>query len=228
MPVKTSEPDGLRVILCFAFDHRAPHSEVEAFKRCIINCAKVTQTVELSGAFDLMIEAKVADLVEYNERLKMAGEEIARLVKRFEANFICKRYIRTNERLARCLWVPTTDGFRRIDCHTIDKITAEADYMRLHCGEHSWLYHITMSALLEQLDPEQFYQLHRSAVVRVDFVERLVHQENRWIARLQDGTVQKIARGHVQDVLKKLRHWSSNEARSAMREDGSRMPALKY
>lgn len=227
MAVKTSEPDGLRVILCFAFDHRAPHSEVEAFKRCIINCANVTQTVELSGGFDLMVEAKLADLLEYNERLNMAGETIARLVKRYEANFICKRYVRSEEGHASCLWVPTTDGMQRIDCHAIDKITAESDYMRLHSGPHSWLYHITMSALLEQLDPDQFYQLHRSVVVRADFVERLVHQENRWVARLRDGTFQRIARRHVPHVLKKLRHWASKDTRSATSEDQPAMPVWK-
>lgn len=227
MTVITSAPEGLRVILCFAFDHRAPHSEVEAFKRLIINCEHVIDTVELSGAFDLMVEAKVADLVEYNERLKMAGETIARLVKRYEANFICKRHVRTPEGHANYLWVSTTDGMRRIDCHSIDKITAESDYMRLHCGDQSWLHHITMSALLERLDPEEFYQLHRSCVVRADFVERLIHQDDRWVARLQDGTTQNIARSHVQHVLQKLRHWSSHGTRSEIHKDPLRLPALK-
>ena len=42
--------------------------------------------------------------------------------------------------------------------------------MRLHVGRRSWLIHHSMAALEEGLDPELFVRLHRSAIVRKDFI----------------------------------------------------------
>ena len=49
-------------------------------------------------------------------------------------------------------------------------MSAERDYMRLHVGRRSWLIHHSMAALEEGLDPELFVRLHRSAIVRKDFI----------------------------------------------------------
>jgi DNA-binding LytR/AlgR family response regulator len=59
--------------------------------------------------------------------------------------------------------------------------------------------------LLERLDPEMFVQVHRSVVVRCDFIERLIHRGQRWSARLSDGTHQHIAKSHVGRVIEALR-----------------------
>src|SRR3954447_6824083 len=69
------------------------------------------------------------------------------------------------------------------------------DYMRLHVGRRSWLIHHSMTALEEGLDPELFVRLHRSAIVRRDFIAGFArNQSGRWIARLSDGTEQPVGR----------------------------------
>lgn len=204
MNVRTSEPDGLRVLLFFGFDHRAPHDEVTEFKERLISCNHVLHSVEVSGPYDFIVEAEIPDVHTYNERLKSIADEIARLVERYEACFICKRFIRESGP-NHCLWIPGRDALKRIDCHEITKIVAEGDYMRIYCGVQSWLYHTTMTALLNQLDPDEFLHVHRSVILNIDFIDRVVHRGTRWVARLNDGTSQVIARSHVPTVMKQLR-----------------------
>jgi len=173
--VRTVVDDDLRVIMCLAFDHRAPCGEIAAFKRCIIDCPQVLHSVELSGTFDFMLEVSLPNIAAYHAELGMRAEPLAKLVTRYEASFVCKRFVRHNQEEC-AIWVPCHEGVQRLDCALIDKVLAEGDYMQVYSGNQRWLVHSTLKALCAKLDPEEFVRIHRSAVVRRDFVERLLHQ----------------------------------------------------
>ena len=73
--------------------------------------------------------------------------------------------------------------------------------MQLHVGRRSWLIHHSMSALEEGLDPAVFVRLHRSAIVRRDFIKGFQRNPSgRWIARLADGTEQPVGRLYANNV----------------------------
>ena len=92
-------------------------------------------------------------------------------------------------------WASDLSGLVRIAARDIDRVSAERDYMRLHVGRRSWLIHHSMTALEEGLDPSLFVRLHRSAIVRKDFIAGFTrNQSGRWIARLADGTEQPVGR----------------------------------
>lgn len=92
-------------------------------------------------------------------------------------------------------WASDLTGLVRIRAVDIDRISAERDYMRLHVGPRSWLIHHSMAALEEGLDPSAFVRLHRSAIVRRDFISGFQRNASgRWIARLADGTEQPVGR----------------------------------
>ena len=92
-------------------------------------------------------------------------------------------------------WASDRSGLVRIASRDVDKISAERDYMRLHVGARSWLIHHSMAALEERLDPAQFVRLHRSAIVRKDFIAGFSRNPSgRWIARLADGAEQPVGR----------------------------------
>ena len=82
--------------------------------------------------------------------------------------------------------------------------------MKVHIGDWTCLVHETIKKLCEELDSDQFIQLHRSVVVRSDFIERLLHQDRRWIAKLRDGTQQRVAKSHVPDLLRLMGSDSTN------------------
>ena len=92
-------------------------------------------------------------------------------------------------------WASDLSGLVRIASRDIDRVSAERDYMRLHVGRRSWLIHHSMTALEEGLDPALFVRLHRSAIVRKDFIAGFSRNPSgRWIARLADGTEQPVGR----------------------------------
>ena len=92
-------------------------------------------------------------------------------------------------------WASDLSGLVRIAARDIERVSAERDYMRLHVGRRSWLIHHSMTALEEGLDPALFVRLHRSAIVRKDFIAGFSRNPSgRWIARLGDGTEQPVGR----------------------------------
>lgn len=95
-------------------------------------------------------------------------------------------------------WVPWRSEVVRVAAQDIDRIEAERDYMRLHIGARSFLLHQTITALERRLDPARFIRLHRSAMVRRDFIAKLVHDGlGSWSATLADGTSLRIGRTYL-------------------------------
>ena len=154
--------------------------------------------------------------------LERFADSMAALVERHEANFICRRFMRVPDR-DQAIWVPCNDGRRRIDCASIDLVHAEGDYVRIHCGDRSWLLHDTMHHMREKLDPSHFLTLHRSTIANVDFIDRLIHRHHYWLALLANGTQQRIAKSQVAGVLAQLRTDSSIVAGGPT--NGGRHPA---
>ena len=201
--LQIAEPERLRVIMCLAFDSRAPCDEVQHFKRCITVCPFVIQSIQLTGTFDFMVEAGFRDISEYQDRLSTLADPLSRLVSRYEANFVCKRFIRENDS-ERAIWVPCHQGLQRVDCAQIDMVHAEGDYMRVHSGAQSWLVHSTLRDLFAKLTPGEFVRVHRSVVLRCAYIERMLHEGRRWVARLRNGERENVAKSYVAEVMQTL------------------------
>ena len=204
----------LRVIMCLTFDRRAAPQEVEAAKAAIVACPSVLHSVELSGTYDFMFEAEVPDMAAYNAQLATCAEPMARLVARYDSNFVCKRFVR-RLRPDRAIWVPHNGRMKRIDCTALDKVSAEGDYMRVHSASQSWMLHSTMGALRKRLGCDDFIQLHRSMIVRRGFIDELFHSGRHWTAFLNDGTKERVAKGSVPEMLQMLRMGSTTPGRAS-------------
>ncbi|MBV8687377.1 MAG: response regulator transcription factor [Alphaproteobacteria bacterium] len=123
------------------------------------------------------------------ERLATRGEEAPAQARRDSA-------------LIEEFWVSEPrGGLVRLPAAEVERVTAERDYMRLHAGRRSWLINDTISRLEQALDPARFVRIHRSAIVRRDFVAGLRRDEDgRWWARLADGAEQKVGRLYVKNA----------------------------
>jgi two-component system response regulator AlgR len=98
-------------------------------------------------------------------------------------------------------WVSESSGLVRLSAASVDRISAERDYMRLHAGSRSWLINHTIGKLEEELDPARFVRIHRSAIVRRDFVIGLRRDESgRWYARFPNGEEQKVGRLYLHNA----------------------------
>jgi DNA-binding LytR/AlgR family response regulator len=191
----------LTVIVCLAFDHRASIEGLREFKSCIFQCSFVETAMEVSGTYDLIVQARLPSLEHYTEEMERVSHQLQEFTTRVEANFVGRKVDRRHSN-GRALWLPVPNGRRQVSANLVDKIVAQGDYMEVHVGDWSCMLHDTIKRLCEDLDSEQFIQLHRSVVVRCDFIERLIHQDRKWVAKLRDGTQQRVAKSHVADVLR--------------------------
>ncbi len=207
----------LNVVVCVAFDHRSDAEGLARFKKCICHCDFVEVAMEVSGTFDMIVQGKIDSLAHYTEEMDRIRPQLAEFVTRFEANFVGKKIERHSE-AENFMWVPCVGGRKRIDIGMIDKVFAEGDYMRLFIHDWHCLIHSTIHALMERLD-HRFIQLHRSTIVRIDFIDRLMHHERRWIARLRDGSQQAVAKSHVSEVLGLMTHDSSKNEHKTAKSD---------
>ncbi|MXP26447.1 response regulator [Altererythrobacter indicus] len=98
-------------------------------------------------------------------------------------------------------WVPHRSELLRIEARQVDQIDAERDYVRLHVGENSYLLLQTIAGLEERLDPSRFIRIHRSTILRKDFIRGLRHEGlGVWCAELENGEALRIGRTYLRKV----------------------------
>lgn len=192
----------LSVVVCVALDHRADIDGLRAFKKCIVDCRMVEAVMECTGTFDLIVQGRFESFAEYTEQMANIAEHVRLYVRRIEANFVSKTLsCGSSSDDTRIMWLPCEGGKKSIPVCKIDKVLAEGDYMSVYVGDWHCLVHDTMHHLRDSLG-DQFILLHRSALVRADFIESALHTDRCWTVRLRDGTRQRVAKSHVADVMR--------------------------
>ncbi len=82
------------------------------------------------------------------------------------------------------IWVSDRGGRRRVSVGAIDWIAAERDFSRIHVGSQNFLCSEPLGQLAGKLTAVGFLRIHRSAIVRLDAVERIL--------RLSSGQIQLV------------------------------------
>ena len=87
----------------------------------------------------------------------------------------------------------------------IDYITASGPYAELHVGDKTYAVRERMQTLEEQLDPSVFFRIHRSAIVRLDRIDSLLHRPGGdYAVRLKDGTELDLSRARREELQQRL------------------------
>jgi two-component system LytT family response regulator len=85
-------------------------------------------------------------------------------------------------------------------------VTAEDTYVKLHTSEDSYLLRERMYEMEQCLDPAQFARVHRSTIVRLDCIERLVQRsENDYFVQLDDAKRFRVSRSRQDDLVRRLK-----------------------
>jgi two-component system LytT family response regulator len=88
----------------------------------------------------------------------------------------------------RRLFARTRDAIVPIDVRSIQHISASGDYVEVHTDRGSHLLHTSLGELAARLDPETFRQVHRSHIVNLDAIVKLVpFDSRRLLIQLRDG-----------------------------------------
>lgn len=102
--------------------------------------------------------------------------------------------------------VETRGQVRVVPVSKIDYITASGPYAELHVGERTFAIREKMQSLEERLDPNVFFRIHRSAIVRLDRIDALLHAAGGdYAVRLKDGTELSVSRSRREELETK---WS--------------------
>lgn len=109
-----------------------------------------------------------------------------------------KKYL---ERLA----VEMRGQVRVVPVDKIDFITASGSYAELHVGGDTFVIRERMQTLEERLDPETFFRIHRSTIVRLDQIESLLFSGGGdYAIKLKDGRHLKVSRGRKEELEERL------------------------
>jgi two-component system, LytTR family, response regulator AlgR len=96
------------------------------------------------------------------------------------------------------IWVPHHEELLRIAADEVRRIDAERDYVRIHVEARSFLLLQTITGLAARLDPARFIRIHRSHILRRDFIAGLRHEGmGVWSAQCGDGEALRIGRTYL-------------------------------
>ena len=94
---------------------------------------------------------------------------------------------------------------RIVPIDKIDFITASGNYVDLHVGEEKLLVREQMQKLEDKLPPTLFYRIHRSSIVRLDEIERLVvNPGGDYAVRLRNQKLLKVSRNRWGELTLRL------------------------
>jgi DNA-binding LytR/AlgR family response regulator len=103
------------------------------------------------------------------------------------------------------IWIKDRDGSVRVSKGRIDWVEAEGDYVRIHCGDRSWLLRETMNAMESQLDSRLFLRVHRSAIVNRRRISRAGQTPSGGrVLHLDDATTVRVGRSYERALREAL------------------------
>ena len=112
-----------------------------------------------------------------------------------------------NDGLETEFWIRRAGGdFVRLDVASIDYATVEEDYVRIFAAGRSYLLRESIRGLLARLDPNEFLQVHRSAIVRAsELVEVAGGRFGQAEVVLRSGVRLPLGRVHGKVVQRLIR-----------------------
>jgi two-component system LytT family response regulator len=101
--------------------------------------------------------------------------------------------------------VESRGQIRVVPVSLIDYITASGPYAELHVGQRTFAIREKMQTLEEKLDPAIFFRIHRSAIVRLDRIDTLLHAAGGdYAVRLKDGTELSVSRSRREELEERV------------------------
>jgi len=94
---------------------------------------------------------------------------------------------------------------RAVPVGRIEYITASGPYAELHLDGKTFAVRDRMQALEEKLDPQRFFRIHRSAIVRLDMIDVFLrHAGGDYGVRLKNGVELSVSRAKREELEVRL------------------------
>lgn len=84
-------------------------------------------------------------------------------------------------------------------------ITAEDTYVRIHTDERNYLLRKRLYEMEDELNPAEFARIHRSTIVRLDCVQRLLQRSaGDYVVQLDDTKTLRVSRSRQEELIERL------------------------
>lgn len=91
----------------------------------------------------------------------------------------------------------------RVAINSIEWIDAAGDYMCIHANDETHILRRTMKELEDELNPNRFQRIHRSAIVNLEQIEKLCSRQNgEYHIILKNGKELKVSRSYKERIKK--------------------------
>lgn len=98
------------------------------------------------------------------------------------------------------LFVPCANGFSRIDSSQIRYIKAARDYTVLYTADREWISSLGIGKIVQKLDPFLFIRVHRSFIVNLSKIERVVRTGSCTSLFMEDGYEIIVGRSYLAKI----------------------------
>ena len=177
------------VVFVTAFDEHA----IRAFR---VNAVDYLLKPVDDVAFDEALERARRRIAAGRPSPTLTAELIGRLLEGYRAE-----QDEPTRYLQRIL-VKSNDRARFVDVDSVDYITTEDNYVRLHVGKTSHLIRGRIAELEKRLSPRDFVRIHRQTIVRHDRIRDVrTDYTGRYLVTLVDGTELRLSRGYRSALL---------------------------
>lgn len=193
MPGKT----GLQVVDVIGADEMPATIFVTAFDQFALKAFAVAAIDYLLKPFD-------------DERFAQALQRARKSIELREVEKMTRRLLEflheeTQPKFLERISVESRGQVRVVPVARIDYITASGPYAELHVGDKTYALRERMQTLAEQLDPSVFFRIHRSAIVRLERIDTLLHRPGGdYAVRLKDGTELDVSRARRDELEQRL------------------------
>jgi two-component system LytT family response regulator len=129
------------------------------------------------------------------ERVSPASEAVRQLLQSIQRQPYTERFLVRG---------PTHLYF--VSASEVEWIDAAANYVRLHAGGRVHFVRGTITSVAERLAPDRFIRVHRSAIVNLDFVQRLEpFDHGEYLITMRDGSRVRSSRSYNERLRGMLR-----------------------
>ncbi|PSW05241.1 LytR/AlgR family response regulator transcription factor [Photobacterium lipolyticum] len=104
-------------------------------------------------------------------------------------------------------WIKASKGddICLISVDEVNYLHAEAKYVSVYTHDDEYLIRTPLKELIKQLDPDVFWQIHRSTIVRVDAIEKVKRDfTGRMVVYLQDTGEKLTVSRNAQGLFKQM------------------------
>ncbi len=152
-----------------------------------------------TSRFDAAVKYAL-ELIEKNNQREY-GSSIKKLIDEY-FNSVVRNQFKDRDYLRR-ITIKRKNVIKLIDVDDIEYIEAEGDYLNIFTREEKFLERGRLHIIEKKLDPSKFVRIHRSIIVNIEMIDRLVTGDHGdYLVILKSGVKLKMSRNYKEALNK--------------------------